>query len=324
MGVKAVTGGHQTGFMHEIGRLLDENARRGVIDRQRLLDLGLSGSSITQLTRRGFLRPIQVGVYRVAGGERGWQTDLLGATLAAGADAAASHRAAARLWGVTDVEVPVELSVPYRSSPEPVRTVVHRSTDLQPEFVTVRHGIRVTKPARTLLDLGAVATRAEVAAAVETAIVRKLVTVRGLIVVLEQLGRRGRRGTGSLRHVVEHRPLGDKRSESILESFFARLALAFGLDHVEYQYEITVDGVVRRLDFAIVDIRMGIEVDGEGVHATELGRSSDRARDRALAAIGWQIVRLGWSDLAVRPAKTLRELRTIAEQRRLLLGDRAA
>ena len=306
--------------MHDIGHHLHQRARRGLIDQRRLIDLGLTGSSIANLVDRGLLRRLHPGVYRLAGGERGWEPDLLAATLAAGPDAVASHHAAAHLWGLVDGVAPLELAVPYAESPEPAGVVVHRSTDLASGYVTVRRGIPVTKPARTLLDLGKVMPRAEVAAAVERAIVTKLVSVRGLIVVLEELGRRGRGGTAALRHVVEHRPLAEQRSESILESFFARLALELGLDRVAYQYEITADGRVMRLDFAILDAMLGIEVDGEGVHATELGRSGDRARDRALAAIGWQVVRVGWTDLSRRPAKTMREILTIADERRRLLG----
>lgn len=309
--------------MHDIGRQLDRAARRGLIHQTALSGLGLTGSGITNLVDRGLLTRLHLGVYRVAGGERGWEPDVLAATLAAGAEAVASHRAAARLWGLTDGITPIELAVPYTESPEPARAVVHRSTDLTARYVTVRRGVPVTKPARTLLDLGKVVDRAVVAEAVERALVTKLVSVRGLIVVLEELGRRGRGGTAALRYVLEHRPLGRQRSESVLESFFARLAMEFGLDQVAYQHEITVDGRLRYVDFAILDALLGVELDGEGVHAVEQGRASDRARDRAFAAIGWQIVRVGWTDLSRRPVKTMRELATIAAERRRLLAAAA-
>jgi len=310
--------------MHDIGHLLNRLARRGHVDRPLLRSAGLSDATIGNLVRRGLLQTVHTGVYRVAGGERTWEASLHASVLAGGPAAVASHRAAARLWDLWEDEPSPEITLPTGLHPSPDRTVVHRSTDLGDHYVTVRRGVRVTKPARTLLDLGAVATRAEVAWAVEKALVSKLLTVRGLIVVLEVLGRRGRGGTAALRHVLEHRPLADKRSDSVLESFFARLAIAYGLDNIAFQHPVEVEGVVRHIDFAVLPAMVGIEVDGESVHATQAGRSNDRARDRAFAVLGWQILRVGWTDLTRRPAATFRELAAVIAEREALLRDRAA
>ncbi len=133
---------------------------------------------------------------------------MAAACLAAGPEAVASHRAAIRLWGLGYANAPLELSVPYARFPKPRAVKMHRSTDLQLAHVTVRGRVPVTKPARTLVDLGAVAHFDVVADLVEAAIVRRLGTVTGLQTMVDEVAQKGRRGCGVLRAVLDQRQLG--------------------------------------------------------------------------------------------------------------------
>src|SRR6478672_1839444 len=245
-----------------------------------------------RLERRSLVR-LEHSVYRVAGAVRTWHQSLAVACLAAGPEAVASHRAAIRLWGLGYSNAPLEISVPYSKCPKPRGVRLHRSTDIDPAHLTTRERIPVTKPARTLVDLGAVARYEVVAELVEVAIVRKLVTVAGLRAMIDQVARKGRRGCGVLRAVLDQRPLGLIRSESVVESFFARLVAEFGIEGVVYQHEVEVDGKTRRLDFAMPDVLLGIEIDSEEHHSSPAARASDRQRQNEMATVGYLLLRYG-------------------------------
>ncbi|MDQ6697749.1 MAG: DUF559 domain-containing protein [Actinomycetota bacterium] len=213
----------------------------------------------------------------------------------------------------------IEVTVPYQACPLPRRARLHRSTDLGPTHITVRRSIPVTKPARTLVDLGAVAPFGVVALASEVAVTRGLASVVAQRAMLNEVGRRGRRGCGVLRAVLDQRALKMARSASVLESFFARLVQEFGADQLEYQVEVTVDGQRRFLDFAVKDALLGIEIDGEEFHGTLSARIADRRRTNELATVGYQIMRYGSDELRRRPRRVIAEIDQVARQRRALL-----
>lgn len=294
-------------------------SRLGLVSRPLLIASGFSDAAIKQRVASGRLIPVQDGVYRTFGTRADWSQSLLAACLAAGPDAVASHRSAAQLWGLLDEATVIELTVPYEACPVPRRTRLHRSTDLQPGHITVRQGIPATKPARTLVDLGAVAPFGVVAVASEVAVTRGLASVGAQREMLSEVGRRGRRGCGVLRAVLDQRALKMVRSASVLESFFARLVQEFGAERLEYQVEVMVDGRRRFLDFAVTDAMLGVEIDGEEFHGTLSARIADRRRTNELATVGYQIVRYGSDELRRSPRRVLAEIAQVVRHRRALL-----
>ena len=119
-------------------------------------------------------------------------------------DAIASHRAALRLWEIDiGIEVPVEITVTRPRVPRPRDVVLHRSLDLDPLTAAIRNGIPVTTPLRMLVDLGAVVNRYWVARALGKCVVSRLVTVKAARAELDRLAKRGRRGSGVLRKVLD-------------------------------------------------------------------------------------------------------------------------
>ncbi len=158
-----------------------------------------------------------LGVYRVAGAPASWRQDLMAACLAAGEGAMASHRSAARLWGLIGEEV-LEVSILRPGCHRLPGVVVHRSTDLHTTRALRCEGIPVTPPARTLVDLGAVVHERVVQWALEAALGRQLVSADDLRSTLEAVGRKGRRGAGVLRRLVESTLDGELGSESVLEA----------------------------------------------------------------------------------------------------------
>ena len=114
--------------------------------------------TIERLLDRGQWEQVHRGVYRIAGYPVTYEQRVLAACQGAGADAVASHRSAAQIWGLLDEEPSVvEIAVPRPVQHRLGNVIVHRSTDLERADTTVRHGIPVTDPMRTLVDLAAVA-----------------------------------------------------------------------------------------------------------------------------------------------------------------------
>jgi len=244
-----------------------------------------------------------VGVYRVAGAPASWRQDLMAACLAAGDGAMASHRSAARLWGLIGEEL-LEVSMPRPGCHRLAGVVVHRSTDLHTTRALHCDGIPVTPPARTLVDLGAVVHQRVVEWALGVALGRQLVTADDLRSTLDAVGRKGRRGAGVLRRLLESTSDGELGSESVLEARMWRVCRDHGLPAPVGQHEVRAGRrFVGRVDFAYPDVRLAIEVDGYESHSSLGAFRQDRARQNELVAAGWTVLRFTWHDVTRQPER---------------------
>jgi very-short-patch-repair endonuclease len=279
--------------------------QHAVIGRHQALACGMTGPTLSRRLANGRLQRLLPGVYVVAGSPPSWIQRLTGACIAAGPTAVASHRAAARLWGLVDGEQPLEVTVPLSRAPRLRHVAVHRSTDLTPEQVTRRRGVPVTNPLRTMVDLGAVLDPDEVEAALDRGLVAGLFSVVAIEHRLHQLARCGRSGCGVLRRVLDDRALGDQRPDGLLEPRMARLLRDAGLRPAVFQHVVRdAEGRrIGRVDFAYLDLRLAIEVDGWTAHGSRNAFQSDRDRQNDLVAAGWTVLRFTWHDVVRNPAK---------------------
>lgn len=288
----------------------------GLVSRSQAQAGGLSSSALQRRVDSGRYVRVQAGVYRVGGAPESWHQRVLAACLASGADAVASHRTAARFWGLHDSEV-IEVTVPRRKGPELRGAVVHRCLDLQHAHLTVRQAIPLTNPLLTLASLGAVVARPDVADALERGAVARLYTIATVESVLDQVATRGRPGSGVLRSVLDARALGRDRPDGLLEPRFACLLREQGLPPMQFQLHVRDDDgrFVARLDFALPEVRLAVEVDGYDTHARPEDREADYARELRLKALGWEVVRLTWRQVVRRPAWVARLLREVIARR---------
>lgn len=293
-------------------------AQHGLVDVSQRTDHALDRRQLAVRVARGSLIRVDTGVYRTWGAPVTWEQRQLAACLAGGAGAVASHRAAARLWGLASPPEVVEVTVPYRRAPAPTQGVLHRSTDLRPGDVTRRRRIPVTNPIRTVGDLGAVAPDL-VPGAIERGLVLGLFGLAGLWRLVDDLGRPGRRGIGVLRRALEDRALGDAPTRSVLEPVFAALAGDTGLA-VEYQHRVHVDGHAYDLDFAIPDALVAIEVDGLEAHASRAALDHDLDRQNRLVLAGWHLLRYTATHLVRRRGAIRREVTALVAARRAALA----
>src|SRR3954464_6866302 len=140
---------------------------------------GVTGRWVERRVERGWLRRMHRGVYLVGLLEAAY-SPLMAATLAAGPGALLSHYAAAVLWALVAArDGPIDVTVPGRKARNRPDVRVHRAA-LHPADATRHHGIPVTSPARTLLDLATEVTQRELDRAVEEAHIHRRVNTHSL------------------------------------------------------------------------------------------------------------------------------------------------
>ncbi|MBI2168775.1 MAG: type IV toxin-antitoxin system AbiEi family antitoxin domain-containing protein [Actinobacteria bacterium] len=296
----------------------------GLITRQQLIALGVTDHWIYHRIRRGLLEVVYPGVYRIAGSPPSCEQSLLAACLAAGDGAAASHEAAAGLWALDGpFRGRLEVVVPRLEKPRPKNVRVHRSTDLVADHLTERRGVPVTKPARTLVDLGAVVGQSILDRAVDDALAKRLVSLEGLLNMLDEVGRRGRRGVGPLRKSLAERT---GVPSSVLEAEFQRLVRRYGLPEPVYQYEIrdASGHFAGRVDAAYPELLLAIELDSTSVHGTREALQADLTRQNKIVACGFIPLRYTWADTVGTPERTAIALHRMIDQRRGELGLKIA
>jgi very-short-patch-repair endonuclease len=279
--------------------------QHGLITRVQALERGLTDAAIKWRCTDGVWRALHPGVYVVGGAPDTWHQRMLGACMAAGGLAVASHRSAARLWGLLGDDDVVELSVLRPKGPRPAGALWHRSRDLVPAHTTLRQGVPVTNPMRTLVDLGAVVKHWVVEDALDRGLSTKLIRMSAVEWMLHDVARPGRRGCGVLRKVLDERALGAAPPDGLLEPRMARLLRDHDLPPAAFQH--AVHGF--RLDFAYPDVLLAIEVDGYDPHGTRKAFDADRERQNRLVLLGWTVLRFTWPQVVRQPGTVAAQLR---------------
>jgi very-short-patch-repair endonuclease len=268
-------------------------ARRqhGLVTRAQVLTI-LSRHTLDDWIRSRRVEPIQRSVYRVAGAPDSWRQRLLAVCLAAGSDARASFRAAAVLHGFEGFS-PDELEITHFGHRPAVieGAVIHESAVFDPKHFATIDGIPVTSAARTLCDLTAVARPWMVERAVDEALRRKLVTLRELARVAEDLAGRGRHRCTVMAEILEHRTPGYHPGDSDPEKRIVDLLVRAGLPEPTRQHVVNIGRKRYRIDLCYPEHRIAIEYDSWGFHKGRRSFDDDRARGNDLVVLGFQLLR---------------------------------
>lgn len=275
-------------------------AQHGLLTADQTEAAGISAGARKRRIRSGRWISMAPGVVAVAGSAATWRQRTLAAVLAAGPAAVASHSTAAALFGLSSCPFRiVEITVPRGRSHRSRLASVHETTRLPRSDVTSIDRIPVTRPARTLVDLAAVAPRAVLEEAVDDAVIRRLTTLARLERRAGDLAGSGRSGSVLLRRVLACWGEGDM-PEGVAEMRLIRRLVANGLPAPVRQHTVC-DGagrVAARPDLSYPDARVAVELNGFRWHATPAGYSRDQARLRRLAALGWLVLPATPADLA--------------------------
>lgn len=270
--------------------------QHGVISFGQLLAAGLTPGTVRTRVRRGQLHRIHRGVYAVADPAllplAGWSAALL----AAGPRAVLSHRSAAALWRLVPADSDlIHVTRLGRNDRVHRGVATHRARCLDTRDVTTRANLRVTTPARTVIDLATDASLSEVEHAVSEARVFKLITDAKLEAALNRL-HATHPGAAAMRALLR-RQVGQVVSRSERER--AMLALLERAELPRPLVNVTVHGY--QLDFYWPDRGLVLEFDGFGTHGSRRAFERDRKRDQTLAAAGIQTIRATWLQLEHEP-----------------------
>nr|MDQ6910904.1 hypothetical protein [Actinomycetota bacterium] len=233
-----------------------------------------------------------------------WEQTVLAATLAGGPHAAASHRTAAKIFGLRGIQrVPVEILVPRQRRVALHGVVVHRALATHRADVTRRGAVPVTSPARTLFDLASVVDIDTVEAALEDAMLQGLVSWGYLMRVAERVAGRGHAGTAPLLQLLRDRDPNASPTESTLEDEVIRLLRRGGLPEPERQIPISVPGQGKTvyLDLGYRPQKLALEVDSRRWHGARRDVERNSAKANVIVAAGWRALHFTAYDVRRRP-----------------------
>jgi len=282
----------------------------GLFTRSDAQDLRITSAQLRRLLERGVIECVTPRVFRFAASTRSWHQDVLAATLDGGPECLASHRTAAALHGFDGFRADVvEVLVPMHVRHRRENAIVHHTRTLTAVDRTRVGVIPVTSKARTLIDLGAVATPDRVEEAFDGAervgMARRYVDAR-----YEALRAPGRNGIGAMTQILHRRQAIERIPRSVLERRMRRLLMAAGLPIPIGNNPVQLaNGSRYEIDFAYVSRLIEIEVDGHGSHATRKERAADNIRANALEAAGWSLRRFTYEQVEREPASVAATVR---------------
>jgi len=287
-------------------RALAELAQRqwGVVTLAQLRALGFGDGAVKHRVRIGRLHRLHRGVYAVGHRALERRGRWLAAVLACGPRAALSHVTAAVHWDLLhSAQTRIDVTTPRsREGGEGIRQ--HRARSLDARDTTPHESIRVTTVARTLLDLAATEPPRRVERAFAQA---QRLRIYDHAVVLDLLARtNGHRGTARLARVTAHEP---RWTRNDFEAGFLSLIRRAGLPEPLVNEPLDVrDHGPCEPDFRWPAHGLIVETDGWETHGTRAAFEADRAKDAALTASGYRVLRF---TPRTDPHVALRRVRTL-------------
>lgn len=286
----------------------------GVTTTAQMQALGLSRSGVWERVRSGRLFPVRRAAYTTSPIEteemRWWAAVLTTDPLRA----AISHWSALRvhrIWGREPGVVHV--TVPRSGGRRAAGLVIHSTRRMLAADVVLVDGLRVTSPARTVLDI---------APAADDQVVRRLI---------REAEQCGRLAAGEMRRAVDDQPrhpgaarvrrvdpetraaaLGQTPIEDELEAFVGGLPLPRPTAQF---WQAGASGARYRFDFAWPRFRVAAEADGRSVHERSCALEDDRFRDNDVAAVGWVTLRFTRAQLGPGADESRRQLLSTAAAR---------
>ncbi len=281
--------------------------QQGNVTTEQLLGLGVGRRTITYRCRKGRLHREHVGVYSVGRPARTGLEKAAAAVLACGPGAALSHHSALRLWELDDKWwFPLHVTAP-RDCRRP-GIITHRSHALTPRDIRTVNNIRVTSPARTVLDCAPTLTDERLKRVIAD-------------------GRRNKTrplSLSQLRDVISRFPTHPGRSllepliqaedeptRSPLEDDFVAFCRHYGLPRPIVNSHVCG----REVDAWFPVERLIVEVDGWGFHRDRDSFEADRDHDATALAAGIPTVRVTSNRMST-PAREADRLQRILAHRR--------
>jgi hypothetical protein len=224
------------------------------------------------------------------------------ALMHAGPQAALSHTTALAVWGLREFSLPMHLTVDQsvrRTGSADV--VVHRRLHFAPTSPQCieRHGLLVTGIPRSLVDSWPLLPRDDRRPFVVDIARRRLTTATGLQEALDERPNvAGHRALAQTIDLIADGCQSELEVLGVLNVFrHASLPRSVG------QYKFRVGGAFFNLDRAWPEAKLAVELDGARHHTSPEDRQRDLARDAALAAAGWIVLRFTYAEVRRNPER---------------------
>ncbi|MFI5121887.1 MAG: DUF559 domain-containing protein [Vicinamibacteria bacterium] len=264
----------------------------------------MTASQVDGWVRRGRLRFLFRGVYLVGPIVLAHSHEMA-ATLACGPTAALSHQSATYLYEI----------LPYPAEPGPVEVTVtagrhgrqkgihlHRTTTLLTHEIRERHGIPVTSPPRTLIDVAAHLADAELEQAVAESFALRLTSRSQLLRAVDVAA--GRRGVAKVRALID----GDRRPARTRSAPEHQLLMALRAASLPPP-EVNARLGPWEVDFLWREHRLVVEVDGYAAHSSPWAFERDRRKGAELEQMGLSLIRVSARQVRDQPRETVARVR---------------
>lgn len=244
-----------------------------------------------QLRTRGYRRVVQ-GVYADPGLEFDHRLKCQGVALLLPDGAIIGGHSAAAWYGAPFAAVhdPVTVLRNSRIPWDGPRGVRVHETDLRPGDRTVIDDLPMSTPLRTAWDVATLEPLTTAVAALDAMVRNEATDLPALRLMADTSA--GRFRATRVRRAV---PLVDARAESAPESWVRVVLVMAGLTPIP-QYEVLVDGIESRFDFAWPEAKVALEYEG-AYHFEEAQIVRDDERVRRLRSAGWVVIRISAADL---------------------------
>ncbi len=281
--------------------------QHGLVSVAEATELGANPVLIHRLVQRGLVTRIGRRSLTFPGQPETWRMNLAAALNDAGDEAVISHRAAACLHHFDGFgEGPVEVTTRVVHKNRKAIGMLHTSAAIPLADRCQVDGFPCTTPARTVVDLAASCSLAELENAVDSAIRNGGASLDFLTRVLARRRGRGHYGGPKLDTV-----LVDAGGTNKLERQFLRLCRQAGLPRPACQI-VHKRGTqtVARVDFDFAPSQLVVEVEGQIGHASPRQRQRDAKRRRELLALGRIVLPFTYEDVFQRPSLVLEQVTT--------------
>ncbi len=269
-------------------------SRHGVVERNTLIELGLTWDDVGYRERNGRLHRLYKGVYAVGRPDLPLDGVFLAAVLACGPEAVLSHRTAARkhallAGGTYRIDVTAPRSVKRKDG---IR--LHRPLSVDARDTTVADAIPITTVARTLLDCADPVLRVDIGAMLhEAASVQRNLDMREIWAVLARSP--NHRGARRLDWAArEEHPLVRSGLERAMIALLAR----FGVPAAEVNQHVWNGEALVEVDFFWRHAGVIVETDGGRYHASRWRRRKDAEKTARLRAAGFVVHRFSDTEVA--------------------------
>jgi very-short-patch-repair endonuclease len=283
----------------------------GVVSAAQLRALGLDKDAVLRRVRAGRLHRLHRGVFAVGHTVLKREGRWIAAVLACGEGAILSHRSAAAHWGLLQTEATrTDVTTPRRRAGD-ATIRLHRSRSLIARDTDTHEGIPITSVPRTLLDLAATVRPDRLERALAQAQRLQLYDHTEITELLARAN--GHRGKRALAEATDREP---KLTRSDLEARFLSLVRDAALPEPRTNFLLAAPDHPRlEVDLYWPAHNLIVELDGYETHRTRAAFESDRARDAALQAAGYRVVRFTWRTADATIRRRLKVLLTPARTR---------